>query len=573
MGSWKTVLVASLATEMLLTACAATAPGAPAVTQEQGAPGTQPAGLRRVTAAIQGDPHTLYQKLNPASRVRGIDALEQVVAAGMATPVPGGGLRAQLAEAVPSVENGLWRLQLDGRMETTWKIRDGARWHDGTPFTSEDLVFTMSVARDKDVPIFGDIAYDSIDQVEAPNSQTVVVYWAEPFIEADTLFSYQRGVPIPRHLLEQAYLEEKPSLTDHPYWSNEFVGTGPFTLRDWVQGSHMVFQAHDHYVLGRPKIDEIEVQFIQEASTLAANILAGAVELTLGRNLSGEQAIQVRDQWRDGRMAMSFDNWIALYPQFINPDPPIVGNVQFRRGLLHAVNRQEQVDVLTGGTSAVADSFMNPNQPEYREIEERNAIRYDHDPRKAAQLIENLGYRKGGDGIFRDAQNQRLWSQIRTTAGDDLRDKMIFAIADDLQRVGVDAQPVIVPRQRAADQEYRATFAAFELVRNPNDVRGLRSIHSRNTPLPENNFRVTGNRMRYANQELDGLIDRFFVTVRKQGRLEVLGQILHHLSDQVVMMGILYNTSPTLLSNRLVNVGAGGQGATEAWNAHEWDVR
>jgi hypothetical protein len=52
-----------------------------------------------------------------------------------------------------------------------------------------------------------------------------------------------------------------------------------------------------------------------------------------------------------------------------------------------------------------------------------------------------------------------------------------------------------------------------------------------------------------------------------------MGQIVRHISDQVVIMGIFYNVSPTLLSTRLINVGAAGQGATQAWNAHEWDVR
>ncbi|MPZ14023.1 MAG: hypothetical protein GEU73_06300 [Chloroflexi bacterium] len=570
MSPWKKVLVSALTATILLAACA---PG-PATPGGQGTDdGTSAStGPKRVTAAIQGDPHTLYQKLNPASRVRGIDALEQLVAAGLTTPDPGGGLRPQLAVAVPSLENDQWKLLPDGRMETSWTIRDGVQWHDGTPFTAEDLVFTMTVVRDKDLPVFGDFAYDLIDRVEARDSRTVVVHWAEPFNEADSLFSYRRAVPIPRHLLEQAYSEEKATFTDHPYWSNQFVGNGPFRLDDWELGSHLVFRATDSYVLGRPKIDEIEVRFIEDASTLVSNLLAGSVELTMGRSLAGEQAMQARDQWSDGRMDLSFENWIALYPQFIGASPAIVGDVRFRRALLHAIDRQEQVDVLMGGTSAVANSFMNPNQAEYREIEERSVVRYEYDPRKAAQMLEGLGNTRGPDGILRDATNQPLSLEIRTTAGDDLREKMLFSINDDLQQVGVTVDPVIIPRQRASDQEYRATFPAFELTRNPNDVRGMRSIHSRNTALPENNFRVTGNRTRYVNPDFDGLIDRFFMTIPKQERLPILGQILHHLSDQAVIMGILYNTSPTLLSNRLINVGAGGLGATQAWNAHEWDV-
>jgi hypothetical protein len=55
--------------------------------------------------------------------------------------------------------------------------------------------------------------------------------------------------------------------------------------------------------------------------------------------------------------------------------------------------------------------------------------------------------------------------------------------------------------------------------------------------------------------------------------MQVMGRIINHISDQVVIMGILYNVSPTLVSDRLINVGAGGNGGTQAWNSHLWDVR
>ncbi len=62
-------------------------------------------------------------------------------------------------------------------METTWHIRDGVQWHDGTPFTSDDLAFTAKVVQDREFPVLRDPAYDAIDGVEAPDSATVIVRW------------------------------------------------------------------------------------------------------------------------------------------------------------------------------------------------------------------------------------------------------------------------------------------------------------------------------------------------------------------------------------------------------------
>jgi hypothetical protein len=79
--------------------------------------------------------------------------------------------------------------------------------------------------------------------------------------------------------------------------------------------------------------------------------------------------------------------------------------------------------------------------------------------------------------------------------------------------------------------------------------------------------------MRYRSSELDALIDRFFVTVPRQERTQVLGQIVHHMTDQAIPVGLFYNVAPVMIGNRLQNVTAGGPSSGPAWNANEWDIR
>src|SRR5206468_1190126 len=81
--------------------------------------------------------------------------------------------------------------------------------------------------------------------------------------------------------------------------------------------------------------------------------------------------------------------------------PAVVTDLRFRRALLHAIDRQEMADTLQGGLAPVANTFMAPNQPDYAGIEPR-VMKYDYDPRKAAQMIEELGYRRGSDGMMRE---------------------------------------------------------------------------------------------------------------------------------------------------------------------------
>ena len=80
-----------------------------------------------------------------------------------------------LAEAVPSLENGLWKTFPDGRMETTWTIREGARWHDGAPFTTDDLLFTATVGRDREVAILNSLLWASVDEIAALDERIITV--------------------------------------------------------------------------------------------------------------------------------------------------------------------------------------------------------------------------------------------------------------------------------------------------------------------------------------------------------------------------------------------------------------
>jgi peptide/nickel transport system substrate-binding protein len=538
--------------------------GEPGGAQRAGAP-------KRLTAAILGDLNTFSYLINVGvGSIRGVDEVEKLVHSGLTIVHGETGLMAPLlAENVPTLENGLWKVMPDGRMETTWRIREGARWHDGTPVTSADLVFTTAVGQDRDMAGISGPGYKSVDRVEAPDDRTILVTWSQPYIDADKMFSPEFAMPLPKHLLEPTFLEDRANFTQHPYFSQDFIGAGPFKVKEFVRSSHTVLAANPDYMLGRPKLDEIVVRFMSDPNTVIANILAGEVTLTLGRGLSLEQALQVTATWREGKMDTKPSNWIAHYPQHLTPNPAVIGNPVFRRALIHAMDRQGMSDAFQAGQATVAHTILVPTEPEFKDVEPQ-IVKYDYDPRVAAQLIDGLGYAKGGDGIYRDASGQRLSLEVRTNSGDDLKDKILFATADHWQRVGVAAETYIVPRQAASDRELRSTYPGFDLVRQP--FEALR-LHSSEAPLPTNRW-AGSNRGRYMNPELDGLIDRYYQTIPPRERTQVLGQMLHHISEQAVVLGTFYGQEPNLIGNKLLNVSAARPPrAVETWNAKDWDLR
>jgi peptide/nickel transport system substrate-binding protein len=283
--------------------------------------------------------------------------------------------------------------------------------------------------------------------------------------------------------------------------------------------------------------------------------------------------VYLRDRWPDGRLTVSLTNARALHPQLLNPSPSVIADVRFRRALIRAIDRQELVDTLQLGYSEVPHSFLNPTEPEY-EPTKASAVRYEYDPRLAAQIVGELGYTKGADGLFRDVSGDKLGVQIVSVASGEDNEKAMLSVADYWQRIGLGVETVPIPLQRQNDREYRATIPGFDLAGGGGgDTSYLERLQSNQAPVPENNF-VGRNKVRYMNAEMDSLIDRFFMTVPWDQRMQVMRQIVHHISDQVVIIQLFYTANPTMILHRLENVSDSlPTAAVVSWNAHEWDLR
>jgi peptide/nickel transport system substrate-binding protein len=548
---------------LILSACAPAAERSSAEDTTARAPGAP----KRLVAAMMSDPPTISREnLAASGSIQGGDVLEALVNSGLSIPNDAGTLVPQLAEAVPTVENGQWQVFPDGRMQTSWKLRPGAAWHDGTPISVEDVRFSFALGQDAALPSFRDPDLGLVESISEPQPGIVTVTWKQPFITADALFSTTNGrlgTLRPKHLLEPAYIENKEGLPYLPYWTTDFVGSGPFRLREWAMGSHLVLAANESYALGRPKLDEIEVRFIPDPNVVIVNLLSGQVDYTFGRSLQMSEAMQIRDQWKQGRIAVTGGLVIALWVQFINPSPAVLQEVQFRRALYHAIDRQEMVDVLEYGAVPPADTFIPATDPMYPAVES-NIVRYPFDPRRSVQMIESLGYARGADGVFRGGDQELLSLDVRTNTGHEDR---VLAIADYFKKIGIDASSSVIPDSLRSDREYNSTYPGVRLWRASDDLRLL----SRDAPTPENRF-VGSNRPRYTNPALDTLIERYFSTIPFRERAGVLGQIVRHTTEQLPGMYMYFDPVPVLIGNRMKNVIPANGAGSDTFNAQEWDL-
>jgi peptide/nickel transport system substrate-binding protein len=524
----------------------------------------QPAGKRKIVAGLPGDPAIFSNMIARAGagNAGGAGEIERLMNVGLTVVDDRGELRPVIAESVPTTENGGWQVFPDGRMVTTWKLKSGVTWHDGAPFTTADLVYTAKVIQDPELPEFRDRALANIDSVEAPDANTIVVTWRRPFIEANTMFSGNRGgAPHPKHLVEPIYLENKDAYRSMPHWVDAYIGTGAFKLKEFIRGDHITLVANDAFVLGRPKVDEIEIRIVPNAQALAANVMGNLVDMTL-TDMTLDTVVQILDTGWSGKAVGELDDPVGAWPQFMDPSPAVILEAPFRRALVHAMDREIMVQNLQYGMSQVAHTAMWPQDPLFKYVEPR-IVKYQYDQRRAIELISGLGYTQGPDRMFRDQAGQPLRVELRATPGREQYQKAALVVADMWQTVGVGVDVNMIPLALNNDSEYRQTRTGFEISGMKYD---LARFTTKEIPTAANRY-IGDNRMRYASPQIDDWADRFYVTIPEAERGEIAAQAHHLLTDQVIMLNFVYDVRQGVQSSRLLNVLR-----PYGWNAHEWDV-
>jgi peptide/nickel transport system substrate-binding protein len=470
----------------------------------------------------------------------------------------------QLATEHISVEKGTWRINADNTMTTTWRIHENVKWHDGAPFTSDDLMFTFTVMTDREVPnIVGESRI--MQRALAPDPYTFEIYWSGPYVranEAPWLF------PMPKHILEDTYQHDKASLPGHPWLTTEFVGVGPYRLARWEQGSHMEFARFDDYFRGRPPLDRVVMRFITDPNTMVAALLAEDIDVIPQIPMELDTALEIKRRWEGTGNRTSG----GLTGRFITVETqhraefarPVDGlaTKSVRQAFYQAMDREQLTEAITGGLAPAADSWFFPSH-ELRPEVEAFIPRFPYDVGMAQRLLEQAGWTRGRDGVL---TNRQTGEPLTLTLGEERAAQRTGSIVADYWRAaGARVDEVRSGGDSRDDLEAQATLSGAWMGTQAHDNMFTDRFHSSNIAGPGN--RWTGrNRSGYNNPKVDALLDRLVATIAAPDRLTLHRELLREQLGDLVVMPLHWEYQPYFA---LKSVGGGVNGASH--NFFEWD--
>jgi peptide/nickel transport system substrate-binding protein len=330
---------------------------------------------------------------------------------------PDGNIVPILASEVPSVSAGTLARDLTS---VTWKLKRGVTWHDGKPFTADDVVFNWEFVADPATSAVTSGSYREISKIETPDPHTVKIYFNKPQPFWADAFCGARGQIIPKHHFDAyrgAKSREAPT-------NLKPVGTGAFRFVDFKPGDVVRAEINPGYhVPNRPFFDTLEMKGGGDAVSAARAVLQTG-EYDYGWNMQVEDEILLRFEqggkgrvniWPTGNMEHiqlnNTDPWTEVDGErsSIKTTHPLLSDPAVRQALNLLVDRasvQEQIYGRQGQTSAnylnAPSRFRSPN------------MKWEFNVEKAAALLETAGWKRGGDGI-RAKDGKRLKMLYQTS--------------------------------------------------------------------------------------------------------------------------------------------------------------
>ena len=483
-----------------------------------------------------------------------------------------------LAEALPQLHTESWRVFPDGRMETSYRLRPNITWHDGTPFSAEDYAFAWRVYRTPELGASTDRPLNLIEEVLAPDARTVAIRWRQPYPEADALGGTFQALP--RHILEapfQSAASNPEGFLGNPFWSNEYVGVGPYRLDRWEPGAFLEGVAFAGHVLGRPRIERVRLLFMPDANVVLAALLSGSAHIAVDNSLKYEQSAILEREWgprTEGVILLSPSQWrsteFQFRPELVNP--PAILDLRVRRAFAHAMDRQALNEILLGGKGIVPDTPISPLAA-YNAAIDRVTTKYPHDARRAEALFAEAGFTRGSDGFLTNAGADRFRFELWTIAG--VQNEVELPILmDTFRRLGLDVTPHILGAAQLADRRVRSSFPALSQTSGGGGESGLVGLRSA-PPGPENQGLGGGGRGGWANAEFDRFVDAFNTSLDRSERTEHIVQMARIFSEQLPKVPLFFSIRVTAhvatLSGPLLSTTP--EAGSESWNVHEWAWR
>ncbi len=306
-----------------------------------------------------------------------------------------------------------WTVSPDGK-EITFKLRQGVKFHDGTPFNAQAVKFTFErqlKPNMKDDMPYAEFTFAGVQKVEAVDDYTVKVILEKPSAPFLANMAMALAAPI---ISPEAVKKYGDKFIENP------VGTGPYKFVKWDKGQQIELTAFDSYWGEKPKMAKVVYKITKENSVRASDLMTGATDIMDGVDTNDIKTLESKGMTVIKTPGMNI-NYMGFYT---NKKP--FDNLDLRKAISMAINRQHLVEFLYQGQAKLPNSPLPDFIPGYS----KDVKPYDFNVEEAKKLLAKAGYANGFEFTCITYSNPRPYNPVNG-------EKLAAAVQADLAKIGV----------------------------------------------------------------------------------------------------------------------------------------
>lgn len=435
-----------------------------------------------------------------------------------------------------------WQMTADGRCYT-FRLRDGVRWHDGEPFTAEDVLYTFALAKDENSGYLDRRELANIVRVTA-DGREVSFFLAE----ADSAFLARISsiYVMPKHIWEQIDNLREDAATIQP------VGTGAYRLTAWQKAQYLQLTANESYHRTAPRIKTLFYKIVPDTNVLAMQLRRGEVDVC-HVDASAVEMLSNSDRVTISTAPSRAYTYIAL-----NQSNPIFADSRVRRAMVYGMQRQDIIDHILGGGAYIAWADLPTTILAVPHAE----LAYDTE--MAKRLLAEAGWQTGADGI-RTKDGLRLSYRLLVTNKNKRLGDVALAFRQNMRAIGIEVD--IVPMDFATMRtkhylagDYDACLISQRLPIDP-QLRAEAWMTD-----------GAGNHVAYSNPRLDMLYAQAQRTSEDETRDKLFAEGQSILADDMPQLFLWYPAITIGMRADIVGIDAAHLGAKDNifYNVETW---
>lgn len=439
-----------------------------------------------------------------------------------------------------------WKVENDGK-QITFYLKKNVKWHDGEPFTSEDVLFTYEqlIATTTRTPFAAD--YLLVKKAETLGPYKFRVTYDEPF--APALESWGMGI-IPKHIYKGRDINTHPS-NRHP------IGTGPYIFKEWVPNEKIVLVPNPDYFEGKPHFDRYVYRIIPDLSVQFLELRQGSLS-TMAPTPNQYNA---------------YDKFFTYYNKFkypafrydylaFNLRNPLFKDLRVRKAIAHAINKREIADGVYEGYATPATGPFPPQSWAYNP----NIKDLPYDLNESRRLLAEAGWKDTDNDGMIDKNGKPFQFTVITNQGNKVRELIAQIIQSNLEKVGIKMEIRILEwsvfiHKYIDERVFEAAVLAWNLSRDP-DATTI--WHSKQSENRQYNF------VSYKNSEVDRLLELGRRTYGIEKRAPIYHKIHELIAADLPYVFLIYPQSLPVVHKKIMGVEMAPAGLS--WNFNNWFI-